>query len=83
MLEAQHPSTSARLAGAAIAAALFAANLSGGPHRYSRPNGQIRSDAPIFVTTTYSVNTAGCSSDRQSTEDLATYGALSVRFESR
>lgn len=63
-------------AGAAIAAALIAASLSGSPHRYPRPNEKLHFDSPIYVATIYSVHTARCSLDRESAEDLATYGAL-------
>ena len=58
------------------APALFAASLSGLPHRHLRPDGKIRFDPPVFARTTYSVHTVGCSFDRDSTEDLATYGAV-------
>jgi len=63
-------------ASAAIVAALIAASLSGSPHRYPRPNEKLHFDAPVYVTTIYSVHTARCSFDRESAEDLATYGAL-------
>ena len=65
MLEANARLSRLAFAGAAIAATLFAASLSGSPHRYLRPNGKIRFDPPILVTTTYSVHTVGCSFDQE------------------
>src|SRR5271170_605385 len=76
MLEANARLSRLAFAGAALAAALFAASLSGSPHRHLRLDGKIRFDPPVFARTTYSVHTVGCSFDRDSTEDLATYGAL-------